>query len=447
MSGIARHPRPAGLLRTHAWLIVVAVAVTIGSAYAVALSRPSNYVATAQVSLGPEQAGGTALRPEMASERAIALSGNVTASAADVLGRAPEQARQGLSVSVVVESSVLNIRYTSATGATAAAGARAFAESYVDYRNTVAGTRLARVVTWPDTVVRSGTNLPLIMGVAVLAGLALGVGAAWAWDRLAGRIRDPEELTEHSGLPVLGEIPRWRARESLAPPGSAQEAFSYVAARLDPLVSQQRENLRIVVTSPCAGGGTTTVAVNTALAFAAQKRAVVLVGADLHHAGLHDVVGAPRTPGLLDVLSGGCTLESALLPTPWSNLSVLSVGGTSETSRAALQPDLLALVLDELGARAIVVVDAPPILAAADSLMLVGKADVLLLVGDLRSGRRRDVDRAMRQIEGSRPETGWWVSNRPRRSVRSRPEESAAAPTALAESVLSTDEQSDRVAS
>jgi Mrp family chromosome partitioning ATPase len=447
MTETTRHSRPATLLRVHAWLIVTAVAVTIGSASAVALTRPSSYVATAQVSVAPEQAGGTALRPEMASERAIATSGTVTANAADVLGRDPREAERGLAVSVVIESSILNIRYTAATGAAAVAGARAFAQSYVDYRNNVAGMRIARVVTWPNTVKASGVNLSLILGLALVAGLVLGVGAAWTWDRVADRLRDSDELTDHSGLPVLGEIPRWSAPGHLAPLGPAREAFAYVSARLGALGSQRHVDLRIVVTSPRAGAGTTTIALTTALAFAAQERDVVLVGADPRQSGLHDLVEVPGAPGLVEVLDAECTLESALRRTRWPNLSVLTVGGTSHTDDVRLQPDMLALVLDQLSARAIVIVDAPPILEAADSLVLVDRADVLLLVGDLRSGRRGDVERVMRLIEQTRPVVAGWVANVPRRTASPGPERLTAEPRAIAESSRKTADRSDRVAS
>ena len=445
MTETAGHSRPTTLLRVHAWLIVTAVVVTIGSASAVALTMPSDYVAMAQVSVAPERAGGTALRPEMASEREIALSGTVTSRASDVLGRNPGEAENGLEVSVVIESSILNISYTAASGAAAVTGARAFAQSYVDYRNTVAGTRMARVVTWPDTVERSGVNLSLVMVAALLVGLVLGVSAAWAWDRVADRLRDPEELTERSGLPVLGEIPRWSGHRHLAPLGSAREAFAYVSARLDSLVSQRHGDLSIVVTSPRAGAGTSTVALNTALAFAARERDVVLVGADLRHPMLHEMLEVPEAPGLLEVLNAECTMQSALRHTRWPHLSVVVVGGTSHTGDVNLRPDRLTLVLEELSAHAIVIVDAPPILETANSLMLVDKADVLLLVGDLRSGKRHDVERAMHLIEGTRPAVAGWVANLPRRKTAPGTEGSAAGP--IAETLPEPAAGSDRVAS
>lgn len=442
--------RPRGrpsLLRVHALLIVATVAVTLASAWAAVESRQAGYVATAQVSVGPEQAGGTALRPEMASERTIVSSGSVATLAAATLGEDTDAARRGLAVSIVIESSILNIRYSARTDAAAEAGARAFAQGYVDYRNDVAGTRLARVVTWPDTAARTGTHPSLVLGVALLAGLVLGLGAAWSWDRLSDRVRSPEELTDRSGLPVLAEVGRWRWRGQLAPPGPGKEAFSYLSTRLASLLAHRHAEVTITVTSPRAGAGTTTVALNTARAIAAQGRTVVLVGADLHHPQVHECLGAPAAPGLLDVLAGECALDSAVRPTRWQNLSVLPVGVCGPDDETSLQPDVLDLVLEELGASAIVVVDAPPVLADAVALMLVDKSDALLLVGDLRAGRRRDVEHAARLMEEARPAVAGWVANLPRRGPDPGLDEAAHETASAAEAPGTTATRSDRVAS
>ena len=414
MRTTTHRPRRKGLLRVHALLVVTAAVVTVGSAAAFALTRPESYVATAQVALGPELAGGTALRPEMASEREIATSGAVTDRAAYRLGLDADQAADALSVTAVIESSVLNIQYAATNSDAALAGARAFAYSYVDYRNGTSGRhRIARVVTWPDVAERSGPHLPLILGVALLTGLTLGVGMAWLWDRFSDHLRDPDELTENSGLPVLVKIPRWRTSGWGARDGAGLEAFGYLTARISSMVSHRREGITVTVTSPRSGAGTTTIALNTALSFAAAQRDVVLVGADLHHPQLHEAVAVAQGPGLLEVLDDECTLESAIQRTRWPNLSVLTLGGSRRARHVSLQRDALGLVLAQLGERAIVVIDAPPILESSASLALAHLADVVLVVGDLRSGRRHDAESAARLLEGVHPVLTGWVANEP----------------------------------
>lgn len=446
MTAIRRRSGPASLLRVHAWLILIALAATVGSATVFALTRPTTYVATSQVTLDPQQTGGTALRPEMASERQIALSGTVASRAGSVLERDPSVASRGLAVSVVLESSVLNIRYRAANADAAVAGARAFTQSYVDYRNGVAGTRIARVVTWPDGAAASGVNLGLILAVALIAGAFFGVSAAWLWDRVADRIRDAEELTDRSGLPVLGVVPRWRTQGQLAPPGPARDAFAYVAARLTSLVGERPAGVSVLVTSPLPAAGSSTVALNTAVALAAQGREVVLVADDLPRSELQEAGDDPDAPGLRQVLAAECSLESALRPTRWPHLSVLTVGTTWDAEDDDLRPDLLGEVLDQLSKGSTVVVDGPAILESANSLLLARKADVLLLVGDLRRGRRVDVEQSMALLGTARPAVAAWVANLPRRVPPLRPQR-APEPKSVAEAWSPTAARSDRVAS
>src|SRR5438045_682709 len=54
----------------------------------------------------------------------------------------------------------------------------------------------------------------LIIAASIIVGLAFGVGGAVAWDRLFGRINDPRELADATGVPVLGVLPEERTLRS-----------------------------------------------------------------------------------------------------------------------------------------------------------------------------------------------------------------------------------------
>jgi len=416
MSTTSRQRHQRGLLRTYAGLIVATTAVTLGVAAAVSSASPPTYTSSAQVVVHPQPTTGAPLQPQMGTERTIATSGAVAELAAERLGMNPDQARSGLSVSVVLETTVLEIEYTARTAAAAADGARAFTNAYLDYRNDAA--KVAEVLTVPEMPLsRSGTNRGLVLGLGLLAGLALGVGAAWAWDRATDRLRDAGELEELTGVPVLGDLPQWDHRAGcLAPPGPAREALGFLAARVLALNGSSRHGV-IVVTGPRRGGGTTAVAVNTALALAAQGREVVLVGADLSAPRLHECLKVAAAPGLVDVLDGATTAESALQRTGWPNLRVLAAGVSSATEHP-LHVDHLRLALAQLAAHALVIVDAPPMLVGADSLILADQADAVLLVADLRSGTRSDASDAVGFREHGTTQPAGWVVNRPQRPTR-----------------------------
>ena len=60
----------------------------------------------------------------------------------------------------------------------------------------------------------------LTIAVALLLGLALGIGLALLQENLTTKVATPEELGRVSGAPVYGEIPTEPAIASLTPPRS-----------------------------------------------------------------------------------------------------------------------------------------------------------------------------------------------------------------------------------
>jgi Mrp family chromosome partitioning ATPase len=419
MSTTPRQHRRRGLLRTHAWLVATATLVTLVVAGLMAATSPVTYTSTAEVVVKPQPTSGAPIEPQMGTERAIAQSGAVAERAALRLGESAAEARAGLAVSVALETTVLEIQYTAGSARKALEGADAFTNAYLDFRNGDGPARVAVTVT--DPVLPShgnGANVAMILALAAMLGLGLGVGAAWLYDRISDRLRDADELEEQTGVPVLGELPRWRQQEGrLDPPRSARQVFGYVAAALLAKAGSRRHGLTVVVTSPRRGAGTTTVAVSTARTLAGQGRDVVLVGADVRDSSLRECLGVAAAPGLVDVLRGDCTAERALQRTSDPHLRVLAAGATREGG-LRLHVDDLQLLLAQLGSGALVVVDAPPLLTWSDSLVLADRADLVLLVADLRGGTRTDAAAGVTLLRDLRPSIVGWVANRPPRRPR-----------------------------
>jgi capsular exopolysaccharide synthesis family protein len=246
---------------------------------------------------------------------------------------------------------------------------------------------------------------------ALLVGLMIGGGGALVLDRMNTALLRREEVESLLHVPALGVIPRVSASGSLTPrrlrvPGMAlmrrtpaptdglitatdlhsAGSQAYRKLRTHLIFSTAGEPMRtLLVTSPAASEGKSTVCANLAVTFAQQNLRVLLVDGDLRRSRLHHVFETERTPGLGEVLSGAATIDEAVRPTAVPGLSLLPAGvlapNASELLGSAMRP-----LLDALAERFdLVILDTPPILAAADAEIMGVQSDAVLLV--VRAGQ------------------------------------------------------------
>ena len=123
------------------------------------------------------------------------------------------------------------------------------------------------------------------------------------------RIKSPEELTRHLGMPFLGMIPALFDLDASSPlinsavPPNFSECFRTL--RTNVLFSTADEGLRsLVVTSTGPGEGKTLVSTNLAVGLAQAGMRVLLIDADMRKPRVHSVFDKPRQPGLSNVLVG-----------------------------------------------------------------------------------------------------------------------------------------------
>jgi hypothetical protein len=401
---------PAHLLWVHGRLVLLVTLVTVAVAATVGMSRGDLVTATSRVLALPTTSYGTAMPPEMGTEREIALSGDVAALAAEDLEMSAADALTGLEVEIAPDTDVLTFRYSSFEAEHAMAGVAAFTRAYLDLRNSWQSVRAARVITPPvvDEEV-PGISFQVILVAALLLGLLLGAAAAWGWDRVSGRLRSPGEL-EDTGLPIMYE---W----SPPPHGSDPSLeFGHLAVYLASLAGGRRHGLRIVVTGTQRGVGNSAVSLGLAVAVANLGRSVVLLDADTRAPGVTGVLGVEDAPTLSSLAEGDVALEKALQPCGQQNLMLVATPVRDATPpHAGLQIDGLRLLVGQLAGHGIVVIDAPPVTEEAESLMLSQQADVVLVVVAVPGGDRSSAVRAARLVSEiadantPKPLTGWVV--------------------------------------
>ncbi len=417
MRGLFRgRPGSHGFVRTYLPVILLLTALTTLAAVASAVIRPTSYLSTSQVVVYPDPSRGTAAgEPDMGTQRTVASSGVVTNAAAKKLGISAGDAIDGLSVTVPVDTNVLEFRYAAPTAAEARKRVAAFTSSYVAYRNGKSKVRLAEVITQPVTPnLPTRPNLPLVIGLGLVLGALIGSAFAFVWDRVRGRMRDHGDVTRTTGLPVLVDVPKVAQSSPLRPDEAADEldeAFAYLAAQLTTLPVHGR-GASFVITSPSRGAGTTTVAARLAIALAGAGKEVVLIGADLRRPTVHKLFETDEWPGLTDVLAVPSGLDRALAETSYDGLSLLPAGRPPTGPTQWLNVDDLEALIADLCASRLVVIDTPAVNGAAETTLLAGRTDFVVLVMDARE-RRSSASDAVATLKSAGGNPIGWVLNRP----------------------------------
>ncbi len=206
----------------------------------------------------------------------------------------------------------------------------------------------------------------------------------------------------------------------LAKPGSPDaEGFRMLRTNLE-FARIGRDIKSVMVTSAVQSEGKSTTVANLAVAFARAGSRVVLVDLDLRRPTLERVFALSPGPGLTDVTLGRATLKDALrlveLPAPTlSKGNGQLVNGRSpgrlEVLRSGLLPPdpgefvtspRVAELLQGLRDRAdIILIDAPPVLQAGDTMSLSSAVDALFLITRMPLVRRQMLDGLKRAMAAS----------------------------------------------
>jgi capsular exopolysaccharide synthesis family protein len=187
---------------------------------------------------------------------------------------------------------------------------------------------------------------------------------------------------------------------------AAFEAEQYRALRHTIEQLHRAHDLRVVaVSSPGAGDGKTTTAINLAGALAqAPDTRVLLVDADLRRPSLASLLalgGSDGGPGLVNaILDSTLTLEQVTRSCPPFNLAVIPAGQAPPSPYEVLKSPRLFELLEEARRRYdYIVLDAPPLCPVQDCRVIAHWVDGFLVVVAAHQTPRRLVNEALKVLE------------------------------------------------
>ena len=190
-----------------------------------------------------------------------------------------------------------------------------------------------------------------------------------------------EELVKKCTRPQWQPDPRINVFHGAKSGQIGAESFRTLRSRLYQIAGT-RQLKRVLVTSSVPQEGKTFVAANLAQSIARQDHSrVLLIDADLRLSRLHQVLGAPATPGLADYLRGQADEFAVIQRGLETNLCFIpggsSVANPSELLLGARMKQLLELVTPVFDW---LVLDSPPALPVHDASLLADLCDGVLFV-------------------------------------------------------------------
>lgn len=164
-------------------------------------------------------------------------------------------------------------------------------------------------------------------------------------------------------------------------PKAGFEEFRTLRSRLL-LFRRNRPLKTVVITSSLPLEGKTFVSANLAQVIALQKEhRVLLIDGDLRKPRLHEVLGAPRSPGLSDLLADGIGESQSLQGGPVTNLYFIPSGRHVPNPSELIGNGRLPRMLQDLSPLfEWIIIDTPPVIPVSDVKLIGQSCDGLLIV-------------------------------------------------------------------
>jgi succinoglycan biosynthesis transport protein ExoP len=259
------------------------------------------------------------------------------------------------------------------------------------------------------------TNLSL----ALFVGMLLGIGLAFFFEHLDSRIKQPEEIKSHLGLPFLGMIPVFNPKETTGPPlignGMPQEfAEAFRGIRTNVLFSSADAGSKsIVVTSTGPGEGKSVVSANIAMSLALAGQRVLLIDADMRRPKTHELFGVPLEPGLSNVMVGDSKASETVKRTLTPHLWILAAGkhppNPAELLGSRRFKDFMASLRDHFDW---VIIDSPPVMAVTDASVIAHSATGVVFVVGAEMTNKGAAKTALEQLDSAKAKYVGGILNR-----------------------------------
>ncbi|MES2785443.1 MAG: polysaccharide biosynthesis tyrosine autokinase [Pseudomonadota bacterium] len=246
----------------------------------------------------------------------------------------------------------------------------------------------------------------VLIGLAI--GLVIGLCLVFALEYLDDSIKMPDEVERALGVPLMGIVPMAPKRPGTGtvalevhrdPRSGIAEAYRSLRTALQ-FSTTDGAPRRLVITSTTRDEGKSTTALSLAISFAQLGQKVLLIDADMRNPSVHKLLGVTNDFGLSNLLSGDYGAETLIQETEIPNLVIMAAGPIPPNPVDLLMGPKFSAVIEQAASHGVhyVLVDAPPLLGIADSVVLGNQIQNILFVVHAGRTRKSQIKDALRRL-------------------------------------------------
>lgn len=299
--------------------------------------------------------------------------------------------------------------------------------------------------------------------LATLMGFLLGCGLGFLREFFTKTVRTRQDFELLLEIPFLGHVPQFTAPRGKTrftprflakdPRSPVVETIRSIRTTLEFLLPAGPSHV-LLITSALPEEGKSTLSSNLAIALTELGRKTLLIDADMRRPALHKYLKLNLEPGLSGYLNGEADWPELIQRIPdVEGLSVIAAGMSPEQPADLLSGSRFkALIEASRKEYQHILVDAPPILVAADAAVIATAIDGVIyavranrtpneaalagkqrlidvgakIIGGILNGARLELERGYRYYYSSR----YYQNSAPKRPSRNKPSASEAEPSA-----------------
>ena len=248
--------------------------------------------------------------------------------------------------------------------------------------------------------------------VGSIIGLFLGIAIGFLRNSASKKLTSTRMLQKSMGFNILGTIPEIKSLKkkrkaknddenniATSPNSAVAQAYRILSTTLNN--TQHVETPKVMmVTSANMSEGKSTVALNLAYAQATAGSRVLIVDADLRRPSLHKKTGLKNAYGFSDYLSGNLEYTKIIQThADQKGLYVMTAGHLSRDPTKLLASKKLATFLTHASEYFDqIIIDTPPVIGFADTLILASAVDGVLFIVDESNMDKDKIQNSLAQL-------------------------------------------------